>query len=364
MKPVVGITIIEAECPQVATKMQFPKTARYICFAALALITGIAILYHRQRPSIDPRSITLPADGAEHDALRIRIPALSLGSNVTEESGIRLLQTKDASLLEGVIRAPVTPGNANLHLRWRDRVMTVPVTFFFEPSDSYVDGTPDFLRLHAAQDRQAFRAWFTSIAEGQLNKPKLPPEIADCAALLRFVYRETLRAHDETWLASHPNEAALPSISQYTYPQTPLGANLFRVRPGPFLPQDLNNGAFAQFADAQTLMQRNTYLIGRDLHLARPGDLIFYRQLDQESPYDVPDVAHYPSPFHSMIFCGEMGVVYHTGPIRMAGKQGKGEMRRLLVSDLLHHPDARWRPLPENTNFLGVYRWNILREGD
>jgi len=30
----------------------------------------------------------------------------------------------------------------------------------------------------------------------------------------------------------------------------------------------------------------------------------------------------------------------------------------------LHHPDARWRPLPENTNFLGVYRWNILREGD
>jgi uncharacterized protein YfaT (DUF1175 family) len=39
-------------------------------------------------------------------------------------------------------------------------------------------------------------------------------------------------------------------------------------------------------------------------------------------------------------------------------------MRRLLVSDLLHHPDARWRPLPENTNFLGVYRWNILREGD
>jgi hypothetical protein len=66
-----------------------------------------------------------------------------------------------------------------------------------------------------------------------------------------------------------------------------------------------------------------------------------------------------------MIFCGAMGVVYHTGPIRIAsGKQGKGEMRRLLVSDLLHHPDARWRPLPENTNFLGVYRWNILREGD
>jgi hypothetical protein len=61
-----------------------------------------------------------------------------------------------------------------------------------------------------------------------------------------------------------------------------------------------------------------------------------------------------------MIFCGEAGVVYHTGPVH----QAKGEMRRLLPNDLLHHPDARWRPLPENANFLGVYRWNILREGD
>ena len=73
-----------------------------------------------------------------------------------------------------------------------------------------------------------------------------------------------------------------------------------------------------------------------------------------------PALTPYHSPFHSMIFCGETGVVYHTGPIH----QGKGEMRRLLLSDLLHHPDARWRPLPENENFLGVYRWNILREGD
>jgi uncharacterized protein len=340
--------------------MHFPKAARSIGFTALALTTTMAILYHRQRPSIDPRSITLPADGAEHDALRIRLPALSFGSNVTAGTGVRLLQTKDPLSLEGMIRAPVTPGKAKLHLQWRDHAMTILVTYVFDPSDSYGDGTPDFLRLHTSQDRQAFRDWSTSIAERQLDQPHLPPEIADCAALLRFVYRETLRAHDEAWLDGHTGEAALPSISQYTYPQTPLRANLFRIRPGPFLPQDLNDGAFAQFADAQTLMQRNTYLIGRDLRLARPGDLIFYRQLDQQSPYDVPGVAHYRSPFHSMIFCGAMGVVYHTGPIR----NGKGEMRRLLVSDLLHHPDARWRPLPENTNFLGVYRWNILRGGD
>jgi uncharacterized protein YfaT (DUF1175 family) len=135
-----------------------------------------------------------------------------------------------------------------------------------------------------------------------------------------------------------------------------LGANLFRVNPGPFVPADLHNGSFAQFADAQTLMRDNTHLIGRDLRYARPGDLIFYRQLDQDAPYDVSD---YHSPFHSMIVTGD-AVVYHTGPIH----HGKGEMRRLLFTDLLHHPDARWRPIKENENFLGVYRWNILREGD
>jgi uncharacterized protein YfaT (DUF1175 family) len=49
-------------------------------------------------------------------------------------------------------------------------------------------------------------------------------------------------------------------------------------------------------------------------------------------------------------------VVYHTGPI---GSHA-GEIRRLTVSELLHHPEPRWRPLEGNTNFLGVYRWNIL----
>jgi uncharacterized protein YfaT (DUF1175 family) len=330
----------------------------------LALVfAGFATVYLHQRPSIEPNQIMLPADGAEHQALRIHLPALNFGSTVTEVTGLRLLDSKDSSgrsILEGVLRSPVTPGHSQLHLRWRHRTLPIPVTFLFDSQDSYSDGTPDFLRLHTPQDRQAFRDWFTSIADSQADDPNLPAEIDDCAALLRFAYREALLTHDASWLRSHPTEAALPSIGQYAYPETPLGANLFRVRPGPFHREDLENGSFAEFADARTLMERNAHLIGRDLRLARPGDLIFYRQLDQNSPYDVPGATHYHSPFHSMVFCGEKGVVYHTGPIN----KGKGEMRRLLVSDLLHHPDPRWRPLPENENFLGVYRWNILREGD
>ena len=344
-----------------ATKPRFPRAIWLGTLTLILVAIGYGGLYHQQRLSIEPAQVTLPADGAEHHVLRIRVSrfAGAVSQAANESPHLRLLASP-GGILEGVLLAPVNPGQTDLRIAFRHHTIRVPVTFLFDPTDSFADGTPDFLRLHTAQDRQAFRAWFSSIAESQAGRPKLPAEIDDCAALLRFAYREALHAHDETWLLSHPIETPQASIRQYVYPQTPLGANLFRVRPGPFLPEDLRNGSFAQFADARTLMERNTYLVGRDLRLARPGDLIFYRQLDQNSPYDVPDATPHRSPFHSMIFCGETGVVYHTGPIH----QGKGEMRRLLLSDLLHHPDVRWRPLPENANFLGVYRWNILREGD
>ena len=168
---------------------------------------------------------------------------------------------------------------------------------------------------------------------------------------LEELIRESLRAHDDRWYAQFPAQQqppTLPSIEQWSYPNTPLGPGLFRIQPGPFTVADLNNNAFAQFADAKTLYTLNAYRISRDISAARPGDLIFYRLLESDSQY------------HSMIFTGTKAewVVYHTGPI----DKHRGEMRRVLLSDLLHHPDPRWRPLRTNPNFLGVYRWNILRE--
>lgn len=226
--------------------------------------------------------------------------------------------------------------------------------------DRFGDGTPDFLRLDTSADRETFRRWFADIAEYQALRADraLPAEIADCAALLRYSYRNALRKHDLAWMEETGlGPVGSGSIAKYNYPRTPLGAALFRVKPGAFRGADAGSGAFAEFADAFTLMQRNTFLVGRDARQARPGDLLFYRQLGQHSPY------------HSMVFVGrsrlmaEEGevVVYHTGPDAQIN-HGKGEMRRATLAELLRHPDARWRPLPGNPNFLGVYRWNILRE--
>lgn len=227
--------------------------------------------------------------------------------------------------------------------------------------DRFGDGTPDFLRLDDPADRDSFRRWFTLLAEVEAAQPteKLPAEISDCAGLIRFAYREALRAHDADWMAQQALQSApaIASVEKYQYPFTPLGAGLWRVRPGSFQAADLSDGTFAQFADAKTLKNLNMHFVSKDLNQARPGDVLFYRQLQQNSPY------------HSMIFVGRSQlrtdvagplVIYHTGSI---GRE-KGEIRVLRVSELMNFPAPRWRPLTGNGNFLGVYRWNILREAN
>ena len=222
------------------------------------------------------------------------------------------------------------------------------------------DGTPDYLHLDSSADREAFRGWFTAIAEYQALRPaqELPGEISDCAALLRYSYRNALHLHTADWFKENKLEALayLPAVRKYAYPRTPLGPAVFRVRQ--VTDEDDARPAFAEFADAKTLWQLNTFFVSRDVRLARPGDILFFRQLEQSSPY------------HSMIVVGssqfEKGpagegiVVYHTGP----NGKSPGEMRRTTVQELLQHPSPRWRPSAGNANFLGVYRWNILREAD
>jgi hypothetical protein len=253
------------------------------------------------------------------------------------------------------LQAPVLPEAEIARFAWRGQRWTIHVRFINSTADSFGDGVPDALRLHTSEDRLAFRKWFTAIADQEADQPaaKVPAEIDDCAALLRYCYREALSRHDARWIEAQPEAeefTKLSSIVQYRYPETPLGLNLFRVRFGPYSSDDDRNGAFAQFADAHALLELNTYFVGRDVRMAQPGDLLFYRQLEQNSQW------------HSMIVTGEPSewVVYDTGPIG----RNKGEIRRIAIIDLLHHPDARWRPLPENTNFLGVYRWNILHDGN
>lgn len=257
------------------------------------------------------------------------------------------------------VRAGVLPGHITLRVEFAGLpAATAELTSTLYAADSFGDGTPDFLRLDGENERQTFRRWFTWLAEAQYFQDfaKRPAEINDCAALIRYAYREALHAHDSGWAESArvPVVPAFGSILKYQYPYTPLGAGLFRVSAGRFVASDLSGGGFAQFADAETLWRRNTHLVGRGLAAALAGDLLFFRHDEGRMP------------FHSMIYLGASQVrpdgnryvLYHTGP---DGTE-PGEIRRLTLEELLRYPQPEWRPVEENPVFLGVFRWNILRK--
>ena len=256
------------------------------------------------------------------------------------------------------IRAGVLPGPIAVRVQTGvGPAASVVIPIQPDAADFAGDGTPDFLRL-SGRDERAFRRWFTFLAEAQyFQEPsRRPAEIDDCAALIRYAYREALHAHDGAWAQSAmlPLAPAFDSVTKYEYPFTPLGAGLFRVAAGPYREDDAGGAAFAQFADVQTLWRRNSWRIGRDVARALPGDLLFFRQPSGHMP------------FHSMIYLGESQIrpdgsryiLYHTGP---DGLQ-PGEIRRWTVAELEHYPEPEWRPVDSNPAFLGVYRWNILRK--
>ncbi len=326
----------------------------------LALIWVRPLSHATLPPRVSLNALQLTADGYDTATLTIdepspRPPAIAIAP--AHAATVEDVSPTDHGW-QAQIRAAVTPAILVVRVRIPGRPPAVlHLLTGLDPTDTAADGTPDFLRLDDPGDQSAFRRWFTFLAETQYFQPaeRRPAEIVDCAALIRYAYREALRAHDGNWAtdAHLPVAPGIPSATKYQYPYTPLGADLFRVKPGGFQPADLTTGAFAQFADAKTLHLRNTHFVTRDLARAQPGDLLFYRQASDHMP------------FHSMIYLGESQIakgaarylVYHTGP----DSDGPGEIRRPTIDELRHFPEPDWRPLPDNPRFLGVYRWNILR---
>jgi len=192
--------------------------------------------------------------------------------------------------------------------------------------------------LNDPADRTAFRLWFTFLAEAQFyvepsNRPK---EITDCSSLVRYAFRESFAKHDAAWNMRNalPLPPSLPALKT-------SGGPLFVTPDG-----------MRHFADAKTLMRENCVRVGDTIDRARPGDLLFYELNDPLGSW------------HVMVYLGssqlepdgEKYVIYHTGPVH----NQPGEIRRPSVSELMGHPQPRWRPVRGNSAFKGVYRWKIL----
>ncbi len=244
----------------------------------------------------------------------------------------------DADVRRRIIGAPPTTQSRPDSVRTPRPVLVLLVIIAMST------GTAAQVRLADESDRAAFRSWFALLADAQFERRA--PEVTDCAALVRFAFREALRAHTPEWA----RRVALPFTPGYpdvrsAPPVTPAGWSLFRVADAP-------HPRYAEFADARTLIALNARPLGRHTSGLSPGDLLYFQQPTQHEPE------------HLMIFVGRSffdrdgqdWVVYHTGP----SDDGPGEVRKVRLRDLQQHPSVRWRPVESNPRFVGVFRLAVL----
>lgn len=182
-----------------------------------------------------------------------------------------------------------------------------------------------------ARQSELFRRWFVRIVAEQLRQGPTPRwHQQDCAGLVRFAANESLKPHDARWLRSMGmSNRDLPPEPQLDATQRQLAQ---QWRQG--------GGQHGPYVTALKLIQHNAVPVGRDVNAARPGDLLFFDQGDEQ---------------HLMIWMGRY-LAYHTGS-RAPGDNG---LRAVTLPQLMNWKDTRWIPDAANPNFIGVYRLRFL----
>ena len=182
-------------------------TGAVVCAFAVRHATAPAtFVLHLSEP-------TIPADGFTSSELTIspsngrQLRDLQVTAEDPHRAAVESV-TVDGDTAIASLRAGVLPGETKMRIAAPGfATQEIALSTTLDASDTIGDGTPDFLRLHDPADRVTFRRWFTFLAEAQYFRGRaLPAEIDDCAALLRFAYREALRPHDAAWA----REMALP----------------------------------------------------------------------------------------------------------------------------------------------------------
>ena len=183
------------------------------------------------------------------------------------------------------------------------------------------------------QQSQVFRAWFVRIAQEQLSQGPSPRWYQqDCAGLVRFAANEALKVHDDKWLRSNGLS------NRYLPPELSLSDDQRKLAQQ----WQQGGGKVGPYVNAIKLIQFNSHLVSRDVSQARPGDLMFFDQGDDQ---------------HLMIWMGR-SIAYHTG----SSTPTDNGMRSVSLQQLMTWKDTRWIPDAANPNFIGVYRLNFLSQ--
>ena len=178
------------------------------------------------------------------------------------------------------------------------------------------------LRLNHQQEA-AFRGWFTRIVWEQYRVgPNGRWTHRDCAGLVRFALKEAFATHDGKWKRTN-------SVSGMLAPPEII----LSLEQKKELPE-------WTFERGIQLVQKHTRFITKDINQALPGDVLFYDFGDTQ---------------HLMIWMGSY-IAYHNG----SHSKNDSGLRKQTLKSLMTWKDTRWRPLEQNPNFIGIYRFSFL----
>ncbi|KAF2956207.1 DUF1175 family protein [Marinitoga sp. 38H-ov] len=213
------------------------------------------------------------------------------------------------------------------------------------PIDKNLNGFEDSLEFNE-EESIIFRNWFTNIVINIAVEKNLPYNYSDCAGLIKFAYKETLKKHDASWLASNNYKGPIFKDLRYNYPDVPfVGVKIFRKNDGIFDKKNIDED-FSEYVTARYLIEFNLEYISKDIDKAKSGDILaFFHPEDPEFPY------------HLMIYIeyrNEKFLIYHTGPI-----DGGGYIKVVKLSEFYKF-DPSWLPVKNNKYFLGVFKFKLL----
>ncbi|NDG83451.1 MAG: DUF1175 family protein [Proteobacteria bacterium] len=188
-------------------------------------------------------------------------------------------------------------------------------------------------------ERKAFREWVVTLVEDQVSRGANPRwHQQDCASLVRFAVGESLARHDPKWKKANgfTGRALPPEIE---VPQSERSQ---------FKSWMNSDGKRGDYVRALPLIQQNAVFLGKTMDRIEPADLLFFDQGDDQ---------------HVMVWTGRR-LVYHTGSSRRERADSDSGLRAVTMGDLLSWTDSRWRPVPENPNFVGFYRLAFLENSE
>ena len=295
---------------------------KYFVFFLLCILFVFFPFFHKPAIINEPSGI--------NDFLQVSLPVFSRilrvqGGELLDTGRISTFKLKDPSFkMDYFIPGPFHNNG------------TIEFSLTFDSEDLDNDGFPDVAELWR-DDCERFRDWMVWIAKKQKSTPSPTWIHRDCSGLVRFSIIEALKTHDTAWIntfgSSPPN---YEDVQAFNYPDIPLiQSSIF-----------LTSKGFQGFSDARHLLLYNCNLVGKDLELAKKGDLLFF--------YHPQDPVF---PYHVMIVTND-GFVYHTGP----DDESEGYVRLWKTNDYLDAAPLIWLPVKENPNFLGVCRLKFLND--